>query len=537
MTKRTNAQDIRQSSPAPQGFWQRFFTVAPHIGYWIFACFLIFTLFAVVLVDKQLCEYYWHNALKTPNTVLVCFSLLFVFASAIALGILQGNPRTKRRLTDKEFLFAVCLSFAAVFFLQLILSNAIWFKTDWDVKWIVENAENIAYNGADRVDAFYFSTYPNNFLLVYTEALILKLGTLFLGTPYLALLWVNALVVCVSVLLATLTVYRLTRSRGVTVLSMLVGICMIALSPWIVIPYSDTFGMLLPTLAMYCYVHIQNRCIKYFAVVLCTAVGYLYKPTVIILLIALLLVSACKLLVCLMQKTLGWRQLGGLVLSVVLAFGCFWAVQNTVLYIDKTELDETRELSVTHFFMMGSNRLTEGQYSQEDVNFSVECPDTESRSKANIEVALSRIKEMGVPGYVKHLLKKDLANYNNGSFGWGQEGSFYVEMNQCPDAFSQSLRDLYYSHRMTENNYLKFATAEQVIWLAVLFCVCCGVLGKRSDTEVWLGISLLGVSIFLLLFECRSRYLFLFTPLFLTMAGVGLHKLSRLFCRAPSETK
>lgn len=46
-----------------------------------------------------------------------------------------------------------------------------------------------------------------------------------------------------------------------------------------------------------------------------------------------------------------------------------------------------------------------------------------------------------------------------------------------------------------------------------------------------IALILIGVSLFLLLFECRARYLYIFSPLYVVLAGIGLNKASELYGR------
>lgn len=54
---------------------------------------------------------------------------------------------------------------------------------------------------------------------------------------------------------------------------------------------------------------------------------------------------------------------------------------------------------------------------------------------------------------------------------------------------------------------------------------------KENDAENLIALILIGVSLFLLLFECRARYLYIFSPLYVVLAGIGLNKASELYGR------
>ena len=183
------------------------------------------------------------------------------------------------------------------------------------------------------------------------------------------------------------------------------------------------------------------------------------------------------------------------------------------------------QITMTHYFMMGLNVETDGIYNDDDVLFTKNLPNLESRQKGNISVAISRLKEMGVKGYIRLLTVKNIATYNDGTFGWGKEGTFYLEVPEDNRTVTKALRSFYYTNEQG-THYLVFATAEQILWLFMLICICFCVLPfkTKGGAENLIALSLLGVSMFLLIFECRARYLFVFSPLFVILATVGLYK-------------
>ena len=118
-----------------------------------------------------------------------------------------------------------------------------------------------------------------------------------------------------------------------------------------------------------------------------------------------------------------------------------------------------------------------------------------------------------------------MATYNDGTFGWSKEGTFYYQVPEDNSRITKVLRSFYYTNEKGAN-YLVFATAEQILWLFILICICFCVLPfkTKDGVENLISLSLLGVSIFLMLFECRARYLYVFSPLFSMLAMVGLYK-------------
>ena len=156
--------------------------------------------------------------------------------------------------------------------------------------------------------------------------------------------------------------------------------------------------------------------------------GYLYKPTVAIGLIALVIVKMFSVL----RRVLRHRLKPGMVVKVAICVlvAVMWVagLDKAVLGMNKTELDDEKAMTMTHYFMMGLNEESDGVYSEEDVNFSRSFENKAERKKGNMEVIKQRFQKMGIGGYIRHLAKKNIANYNDGTFAWCREGSFFVEM-------------------------------------------------------------------------------------------------------------
>lgn len=71
-----------------------------------------------------------------------------------------------------------------------------------------------------------------------------------------------------------------------------------------------------------------------------------------------------------------------------------------------------------------------------------------------------------------------------------------------------------------------FAPLFQVLWLFVLVGCVLIVLGRRPlKAETVIAFTLLMLSAFLMLFEARARYLFLYLPFFIILGTMGWNRL------------
>lgn len=506
------------------------FDFAPKLFEYLYLIFLGGTLLLILFVDKRK-DYFHHDYLHINNLRL--YSIVFVFFFISAVFVFFRQRQAQKSLVKKPFIISeklfyslIIVTFVLLFAAQYVISKNIYFLTGWDVGVLRDNAWRIINEGIDSIDKTYFGSYPNNLFLLFLYEKIFRGSKLLSINPDMALIVLNLVLVNVSVLLSVLVLYKLTKSKKITVLITAIGAVLVVLSPWITIPYSDTLTMFFPIAVVASSLFIKNKYLSTFLIFFFGIVGYFIKPTVIIVLIAFLILKGITLMKSLVKKEKKHLNIKSgilMIMAVLLAASGGWVVKNTIVPDTSAVLDENRKITMTHFIMMGLNDQTDGVYYFDDVKYSMSLPNVEERQKVNLEVAKQRIKAFGPVGLLKHLAKKDLINYNDGTFFWGGEGGFFDTIIETDSDFANNLRSYFYTHG---SHYETFAAVQQTLWLLVLtMCLAC-VLGvkKSGFTENLIALSILGLSIFLLIFECRSRYLFLYMPLFLVLAGIGMRR-------------
>ena len=96
------------------------------------------------------------------------------------------------------------------------------------------------------------------------------------------------------------------------------------------------------------------------------------------------------------------------------------------------------------------------------------------------------------------------------------------ERNDAPARFARSF---YYTDG---SRFDLFRSFEQSVWLSVLFFSLFSVLHRRGDECAVLMLTLTGFFIYGILFEARARYVYIFVPLFLILAGMGIAEAEKL---------
>lgn len=476
--------------------------------------------FIIIFVSHKLeywfkIEYIWSNAL-----LLIC--------GMFAIVLLYAMAKKFSKFININVITAIKLMCLLTLVFQIILASKIYFITDWDAGTVNYISSALLYGiPLDEWQTTYIGMYPNNLVIAIFEYIIKKIASLFSFNEYFAIIVFGICMVNLSLFYLSKTVYILTQKSTVTYFSYLLALIIYGFSPWIVIPYSDTFTILLPILTIYCYINYKkqlglNDRVAYIYLTCCfaiTMIGYLIKPQVIIVLIAILL---AEFLVYtknnMLKKTV--ICLCNLVLFLLIAT----QIKNISYKIVDVKPNKDANYGITHFFMMGLNEQSSGAFSYEDYEYTGSLPTAEEKVKGNIEVAKNRIKEFGLKGLGVHLLKKTSINFNDGSFAFGKEGVFYDKIIPNESISAKFLREVFYT---TGQYFISYFTFVHSIWLAIIFF--CMLSAKNSkianDSMFVVRVSLLGLAAFITVFEARARYLFHCLPLFVLCAVISIYGL------------
>lgn len=424
-----------------------------------------------------------------------------------------------------------------LFFLEVYISYNIFFTNGWDPGGIWNTAAARARGdlGWSLGIAHYFSMYPNNLLLLLLETLCLKINDIIGIFPGNYNMMSAIIVDCMTLSFACYLTYRVLTlyvKRSVALGGLLIVTVLAGLSPWMTICYSDSLGILFPVLTYYLYVkprkNDRRKLISQIFAVIIACIGYSIKPQCIIILIAIIAVEIIK--VCSVDNLRGIFKVICIICMTLLCLIVNSQVLQKQYESIGVQLDPNLEYGMAHFLMMGLNESSGGVFSQEDVDFSYSFSTAEERSAANIDVAIERLKTMGVSGYLQHAKRKLLTTFHDGTFAWFVEGSFYIpvvdDVNTIATPFLESI--FYQDGRY----YQYLALVEQITWIWVLtFALSAAFIIHKKyyyDLNI-LTLSIVGLTLFQLLFEVRARYLFINVPIFCILAILGLNNVLESF--------
>lgn len=499
---------------------------------WIRIAFgAVFTLILVVaLISKE--------AYNRKKDFLVANGwMLAMIVAMLLLGMavhfrLSSKQRLRAEPWNPDRLVAAAT--AVLFFWQCYLTYNIFFLTDWDVQTLIRSAQSAAVGSGHEVNWYYYSIYPNNLFITFFYAVMLRINY---AVGIFNQEYATMSIVVVNCLINAFSCWLVYKTAGLFVEKKLAffGYCLavlsVGLSSWTVICYSDALMLFTPVLSIYLYLKPNKnrwrRGLCRLSAVAIAMLGYYVKPTCAIVLIAIVLIEVADLLR--NPRINKAVRLAALCVAVVIASCCANTLMNFGVQKLDGSLNKNATYGATHFLMMGLNEKAQGAYSSEDVAYSRSFGTTQERTIANLRMAKHRLQQMGVGGLLRHLHNKLLITFGDGTFAWGQEGTFYKWIPENPNSKAAPLLKAIYYNNGRYYGYL--STMQQFVWLAILLLsLASAFLEKRLRPGkplpvLWLTI--LGFVAYELLFEVRARYVYVFMPVFCVLASVGLGNILR----------
>ena len=215
-----------------------------------------------------------------------------------------------------------------------------------------------------------------------------------------------------------------------------------------------------------------------------------------------------------------WKQfLAGLmaaVISMSVILGCTGKMTSHIMQIDQ-EMQDRYEFPMTHWIMMGLKK--HGGYQESEVQYTSKFTSYDEKKAANLKKIRKRIAAYGPIGLAEHIFV-DKTKYT-----WCKNclaGDYYGAKNPYEKNTTWNLLS---SNGAYHRILLLYTWPYYMILLLGLPLSAIRTFGRKQKTASFFFIcrvSLIGVFLFLAMWECNSRYLVSFIPVLILTAGDGL---------------
>jgi len=433
--------------------------------------------------------------------------------------------------------FGVKLMFIFMFLFSVQLLFIRYLRTwiGWDVANIVTYAV-FALDG-NTVDSHYLSLFPNNLLIFFIIHYVLRFTAIFgLSHMWLFLAVFNTILVDIALFASIITVRKFNSSIKTSLLLFILLSLLVGLTPWIIVPYSDTFLMpIVSLLILSCLLTAQAITTKkriFFASVcgLLFALGWFIKPTIIsvaaALVTAMIINALKKRFIINFRHTVVILLSGGLVFCLTAGVFNLFVKKQNIIGIDetiKTPASYTIATGLNYYYSHEDNRAWYGtwNYDVDRLNYGT----TEEKNERFNFYIRERLREFGHLNYTAFLFNKARWLTSEGYFYWLGEGGGTADFSN-PER--NILSNIIYP---TGKFFSYYLNAVNGLWIVVFFGLVLGMLKpcitglgeKESDIDFYMFTRfVVFFSIFILLFtEGRSRYLISFLPVFCIISTDG----------------
>ncbi len=515
--------------------------------------FIKIFLFILLTLAVMNILFFRNNVEWDFNYVMIyCFLIIYSLIIYIAMECFSKSKGNKINRIIKFLLIGI------FFVMQLIYAILIRRNIGFDCGVIYGSAIDLV-NGTFS-NSEYFSMYGNNIFLLLVLEILFKIAKVLGVQNYLVIqIILNVIIIDIAIIY----IYKICKKmfdKKYSKVCNLLSIPMLGITPYIAVVYSDTLSLIFPIAIFYNYLCIKQENEKSILkriiyITLFTIVGILVKPTNVIILIAIIIVEVINFL----QNIFNYRKICKktsknkhrkylmyivyIILTFTLIYGGFTMYKNVRLrnYISKEEIKKN-SFPMTHFLMMGLKPTDiegkyYGLYLEDDVQATKSHIGVDAKKEFNINEAKNRLKAMGINGYISFLYDKFTFIISDGTFFYGKEGNFYTSDAYSNGSIAKFIQNYAYQDRAGYS--LITINIMQTIWIMLLvMCIidiCINFFNERVSNIDVLRLSAIGIILFILLFEARSRYLINYLPIFIILATSGIINLYKLITKKEVE--
>jgi len=457
-----------------------------------------------------------------------------ILLALLPLGLLfttffRGKKKSRERGKKLNYDRLWYLVWLGSFALMLLVTFSCKVDFSWDWGRCLQQAEAFDRQGGVGDLLFYFARYPN--IQFWFSCLICLARFVRMFMPAMTMEDFYNISIVLSSLFVSGAIYLihscgkiLWGSRRGFQVGVLATLCL-PLYVWAMFAYSDAPSMFLLTLCFYLYLKekeaekFSHKLVFCLLLGVASALAYQVKVTVFIVTLAILVATVLQLIREFSKAKLKKVLLKFVVLSLAftLTYGISQDFARRTSHISQADIDAYK-FPLTHWVMMS---LRYGGFNQEDVDFTASFENYEERKEATVEEMEKRLKARSLGENLRFFfIEKQTRTWGNGNYA----STDYSSRLERPE--KNLIKEFVTAEGKWNKIYLAYTGIYHII--LILGILLSGILAWRKDGDERMEagrISLLGLAVFLLVWETNSRYLVAFLPMMIMVAYDGYEKL------------
>ncbi len=463
-----------------------------------------------------------YNCTFYERQCIIASLLLFTLVITVAYFTYNRIIDRSRFLksVDKNYYVPLVIITACAFIFIFQLASGFLLVCDpvTDVKILNGFSLDFAKNGnfnlvrTDYMD-YYLVKYQNNFGALFIFSALYRLSYTLTGSisVYLPIM-LNAFAINISIVLTVFLSRSLFGDRKALFTLFLCSV-FAPFYTYAAFYYTDSLSMPFIIGAVYLLAVVFKREFDYKKIiltVLCGVIIYLgfkVKGSLVILLVAGILYAFLRL-----------KPKRAAIIGLALALGFLFAGAAFSVNFNKSRiisesLSERYRYPYTHWLMIGLKGY--GHYNHKDSEFTRKFSNIELKTSANLKRINRRIEKYGGRGMIKHLVKKAVWTWEDGTYYI----SHHIENALHKNTFHK------YVLQDGERHFVFYAySCAFQLFLILMMTVSAfkAIKNPEPGFMTLIRITVFGAFLFFLVWETRSRYLFNLTPLFILLAVDGI---------------
>lgn len=484
----------------------------------LFAVMMSCVVFAIFVPPKSI---NWVKAFGSYNALVkILIAMLAIVLVAFRVWLYGKTKNIKIKISPRKlWIIGGIVTLLACLFAMYVLMPEPY--NTFDSAQVYDYVRR-ASNGAPMENEFYFNRYPHNLGIVLFYLSFVRLGALVgLSNPQILMPIVTAIAVAITIVITAYLAEKFCkRTSGVRVwIIMLVTPILLYAAEM----YTDSISGLFIALELFVALKIseckngKEKALLAVIFSVISGIGAFIKVTSLIPVIAISISMLIKKRRAGINRKYLLRTCGVGAICVL----CFAGVYGGYKKIEGEILPGAQNgaLPYSHWVMMGMGG--DGIFSSEDLEASLShAPNT---TEFNIETIKERLGDMGAFGYIELLARKISVTWGDGTY----------EISRVVGTQPRKPESLAVQIIGVNGRYFKYyrlaTTILQVSWLIAIAAMSILSIKRNNSKMLALEISLLGIFIFLLIWETNSRYLVNFLPVLIILQEYSISLLWKRF--------
>lgn len=455
-----------------------------------------------------------QNAILNYDPIIYQFNPIYlIIGIAIYLALLIFT--SKKIIPKIEHIKYIHIVLFLIFgILSIVLGQLLKVNPSWDMGDVFNIAKNYTI-GSEDIGAGYLLQYPNNQMITVIYIVVFKIASIFKCSDFITIATLfNSLIITATVILLYYCINKI-YNKSKALLALIICLCTTPLYMHCAIYYTDSLSMFFSTLILFLFLilkenenktTLKNILLIIMGIIL--AIAWKVKITSIFIAIAIVVY---QILTKIDKKTLKNYCITGIT-AVVVLLG-FSTIMNTQL--NKSSNTGIYKMPIEHWIMMGL--VDNGSYNEELLNYTLSYNSYSEKREADRLKINEIMRNYTCNDFIKHLTVKL-------KYAW-TDGTYYAPAKLSRNPVNKNIIHECILNDGKYSNVYKYFPQVMHLTLLILIIFSCIKLIKEKDYTSYkyiLSISMVGIIVFLLIWENRSRYILTMFPIYLALAIDGI---------------